>query len=61
MEGFYPDRVSAALNIPSRYVPGVVVSLGYSAEGRMRTARFEPEAVVRLNDFNTPFPGIERL
>ena len=61
MEGFDARRVSAALEVPNRYLPGVVVAMGYSVDARIKSARYPPEAVMKLNKFTVPYPGVEQL
>ncbi|GAB7387068.1 nitroreductase family protein [Bacillaceae bacterium] len=46
MGGFDPVALRKELNIPDRYIPIMMISLGYAAEPAHQTARFPLEQVV---------------
>lgn len=52
MEGLDSRRIRLALNIPPRYEVALAVALGYEAAPMPRTARFDVQAMVRLNTFD---------
>ncbi|KEO82746.1 nitroreductase family protein [Tumebacillus flagellatus] len=51
MGGFDKEKIVEALNVPSRYIPSVLISLGKAAEPARPSARFGLDQIVVKNSF----------